>query len=153
MKVEWHTLLGASGLLGIMGVVYWILVATHGHPSEYAGVTLLLFSFAAYALMGAFILLQWRRRRGTPRPEDRFDATQEDGAGEVAYFPSASIWPAGMGLGAVICAAAFVWGVWYIVIGLPIFLGAVTGWVFESEHTAYDPELPPKVFDDRRNGD
>jgi hypothetical protein len=147
MKVEWRFMLGAALLLLAGGVVYWIGVATRGHVSEYAGVTALLFSFAAYSLIASYLILVYKRRRGTPRPEDRVDATIADGEGEIAYFPTASMWPAGMGLGAVICAAALVWGLWYVVIGLPIFLGAVVGWVFESDHTEYDDEVTPPIFD------
>jgi hypothetical protein len=149
MKVEWRFMAGAALLLVIGGIGYWIGVATRGHTSEYAGVTALIFSFAAYGLIAAYILLQYRRRRGIPRPEDRIDATLEDGAGEIAYFPTASIWPAGLGLGAVLCAAALVWGLWYVVIGFPIFIGAVVGWVFESDHTVYEEEVVPPVFGHR----
>jgi hypothetical protein len=146
MKVEWRTVLGFSGLLAILAIVYWILVAGHGNKAEYAGVTALIFSCAAYGLIGSYIVLVYLRRRRAPRPEDRFDATQADGAGDIAYFPTASIWPAGMGLGAVISAAALVWGVWFVIIGFPIFIGAVVGWVFESDHTEYEDEVVPPVF-------
>lgn len=152
MKVEWRFMVGASLLLGTGGVIYWVLVANHGHVSEYAGVTALLFSFAAYALIASYLILVYMRRRGQPRPEDRIDATIAEGEGEIAYFPTASMWPAGMGLGAVICAAALIWGLWYFIIGFPIFLGAVIGWLFESDRTEYDDEVVPPVLDRHSSG-
>ena len=55
---------------------------------------MLIFGFAAYGMLFGYLFLQYKRRQGIPRPEDRFDAVQADGEGEVGYFPSASIWPA-----------------------------------------------------------
>jgi cytochrome c oxidase subunit IV len=140
MKVEWRTILGASIFLIATGLVYWALVATHGQPTEYAGVTALIFSFAAYFMLFGYLLLQYLRRDKIPRPEDRFDAEQADGAGIVGYFPSASIWPAGMGLGAAFGAASLVWGLWYLIIGGIFFFGAVIGFVVESEEETDVPE-------------
>jgi hypothetical protein len=141
MKVETRTILGAALFLGITCGGYWILVATHGHASEYAGVVMLLFGFAAYGMLFGYLYLQYKRRRGHPRPEDRFDAVQADGAGEVGYFPSASIWPAGMGLGMIFGAAGAVWGLWYPIIGAILFFGSVIGWVVESDVPEDDPNL------------
>jgi hypothetical protein len=36
--------------------------------------------------------LWWHRRMGD-RPEDRKDATVEEGEGQIATFPNSSIWP------------------------------------------------------------
>ncbi|HVA75250.1 MAG TPA: cytochrome c oxidase subunit 4 [Acidimicrobiales bacterium] len=130
MKVEWRTILGASIFLGATGVIY---VAYKNHPTEAAGVVMLVFGFAAYFMLFGFLLLQYFRRRRIPRPEDRFDATHADGEGEIAYFPNASIWPAGMGLGMVVASVGLVWGLWYAIIGLTIFFGAIFGYMTESD--------------------
>jgi hypothetical protein len=90
-------------------------------------------------MLFGYLLLQYARRRKIPRPEDRFDATQADGEGEVAYFPAASIWPAGMGLGLIFGAVAAVWGLWYLIIGAIFFVGAAIGWVVESDVPEDDP--------------
>jgi hypothetical protein len=135
MKVESRTILGAFGFLTVLAVIYWALVAVHGHAAERSGIAMLIFSLCAYGLLGFYLLAQYLRRHGIPRAEDRFDATQEDGAGVVDYFPSASIWPAGMGLGMIFGALALVWGLWYLYIGLALFFGAVIGWVTESDYT------------------
>ena len=135
MKVEWRLILGASIFLGGTGAVYWAL---KNNPTESAGVALLIFGFSAYGMLFLYLLLQYFRRHRIPRPEDRFDAnySDPDAEGEVAYFPSASIWPAGMGVGAVISAVALVWGLWYLFVGLVIFFGAVIGFVVESDNEA-----------------
>jgi hypothetical protein len=136
MKVEWRTILGASVFLGATGAVYWAL---KNNPTEAAGVAMLVFGFAAYFMVFGYLLLQYVRRDRIPRPEDRFDATQADGEGIVGYFPNASIWPAGMGIGLVVAVVGFIYGIWYTIIGGILFVGAVIGWVVESE---FEVEVP-----------
>jgi cytochrome c oxidase subunit IV len=135
MKVESRTIIGASVFLGAVCILYWVLVEYHGASAERAGITMLLFSFAAYGMLGAYLLLQYFRRKRIPRPEDSFDATQSDGAGLVGYFPSASIWPVAVGLGMIFGGMALVWGVWYFYIGAVLFVGAAIGWVVESDYS------------------
>ena len=146
MKVESRTVLGAFIFLAILTAVYWILVALHGASSERSGIAMLVFSFSAYALLGGYLLAQYLRRHGIPRPEDRFDANQNDGAGVIDYFPANSIWPVGMGLGMIFGACALVWGLWYLAIGAVLFFGAVFGWVTESDYT--EDVLPGSDPDD-----
>lgn len=135
MKVESRTILGAFTFLLIIAGLYWGLVAVHGASSERSGVAMLIFSFAAYGMLGAYLVAQYLRRHGIPRVEDRFDATQQEGAGVIDYFPAASIWPAGMGVGMTLSALALTWGIWYFYMGGVLFLGAVIGWVTESDYT------------------
>jgi hypothetical protein len=135
MKVESRTILGAFIFLFLLSAVYWLLVAAHGHTAERSGIAMLIFSFAAYGMLGLYLLAQYLRRHRIPRVEDRFDATQEDGAGVIDYFPAASIWPAGMGIGLIFVALALVWGLWYLYIGAVLFFGAMIGWVTESDYT------------------
>jgi hypothetical protein len=136
MKVEFRVILGASFFLAVVAVIYVLW----GPAIETAsGTAMLIFSFAAYGMLGSFLVLQWLRRHRLPRPEDRTDAEQSDGEGAVAFFPSNSIWPAGLGLGAVITSMAFIFGNWYWFIGLPLVFGSVIGFVVEAEH-GYDIE-------------
>ena len=141
MKVESRTILGAVLFLGATCALYWVLVYGHGHNTEAAGIAMLLFSSAAYSILFGYLLLQYIRRHGHPRPEDSFDATMADGEGEIAYFPAASIWPAGMGLGLILVACAAVWGLWYLIVGAILFFGAAIGWVVESDVPEDDPNL------------
>jgi hypothetical protein len=130
MKVEWRTVLGASVFLLATGVVYWAL---KNHPTEASGVAMLIFGFAAYGMLFGYLLLQYYRREKIPRPEDRFDATYADGEGEVAYFPSASIWPVGLGLGVIFAMVGLIFGWWWLIIGGIFFFGSVIGWMSEAE--------------------
>jgi hypothetical protein len=135
MKVESRTILGAFVFLAGLAGIYWGLVEIHGHASERSGIAMLVFSFSAYFLLGSYLYAQYVRRRRIPRPEDRFDATQEDGAGVVDYFPAASIWPAGLGAGMVTAALGGIWGIWYAYIGGIVAVGAIIGWVTESDRS------------------
>lgn len=127
MKIEWRTILGAAVFLSVICALYWFT------SLEAAGTAMLLFGGAAYMMLFGFLLLQWFRRNKIPRPEDRYDADQADGEGEIAFFPSASIWPAGMGVGAVMLAVGLAFGTWYLLIGAILFLGAVVGFLVEAE--------------------
>jgi len=130
MKVEWRTVIGASVFLAITAIVYAVY---KNHAVETSGVVMLVFGFAAYGMLGGYLYLQYFRRQRLPRPEDRFDATQADGAGEIGYFPSASMWPAGMGLGMIFGVIGLIYGLWYLIIGGILFFGAVIGWMVEAE--------------------
>jgi hypothetical protein len=127
MKVEWKVIIGASFFIGILALAYWRL------SNEDAGSVMLLFGFAAYGMLGCFLLLQWKRRHNIDRPEDNPDGTYEEAAGEIGFFPAASIWPAGIGLGAIFVGIALIYGNWYWVIALPLLLGAIIGFTVEAE--------------------
>jgi len=124
---EWHLALGASVFLGVTALVYWLW------SGEYSGTIMLLFGGCAYGLLSLFILIQWLRRQRVPRPEDRLDANPEDGEGEIAYFPHNSIWPAAMGLGAIVIAIGLAFGKWFWAIGIALFIGALIGFTVEAE--------------------
>ncbi|HWG73037.1 MAG TPA: cytochrome c oxidase subunit 4 [Acidimicrobiales bacterium] len=127
MKLEWRVTLGAAFFLLAAFALYWFT------SYEDAGSVLLFFGGTAYILLFAFILLQYKRRHGTPRAEDRPDANQSDGAGEVAFFPSNSIWPVSLGIGFVFVAVGLVYGAWYFAIGFILLLGAVIGFNVEAD--------------------
>jgi hypothetical protein len=127
MKFEWKVTLGASLFLLIVFIIYFLT------SYEWGGSMMLLFGGIAYMMLFSFLLLQWHRRKGIPRPEDREDGTYEQGAGEVAFFPSASIWPVSMGIGFVFMAVGLVYGMWYFLIGFFVFLGAIIGFSTEAE--------------------
>jgi hypothetical protein len=146
MKVEAKTCLGAAIFLGVVAVIYWFW------SREPAGTACLVFGLAAYAMIAGFLYLQWTRRHGVGRPEDREDATQADGAGEVGFFPAASIWPAGMGLGAIFIGLALVWGDWYWPIAGILMLGSIIGFTVEAEARDEGPDDPGMPLDPSDGG-
>ncbi len=136
MKIETRVALGTSAFLVLIFIIYlaWSREAT--------GSACLLFGACAYGLLGGYTYLQVRKRRGIPRPEDNVDATQADGAGEVGFFPAASMWPAGVGLGAVFFGVAMIYGSWYWLIGGILLFGAIIGFVVEGEVREDGPDDP-----------
>ena len=97
MKVEWRTVLGCVGLPGCDR--RRLLGASRTSPTETAGVVMLIFGFAAYAMLFGYLLLQYMRRHRSPGPRTASTPPMRTAKARSATFPSASIWPAGMGLG------------------------------------------------------
>src|SRR5579862_4533324 len=67
-----------------------------------------------------------------PRPEDRTDATIEEGAGIIGSFPSSSIWPFVFGMGCFVLALSAVFGIWLMLPALTLGIAAVIGYTAES---------------------
>jgi hypothetical protein len=112
--------------LGVIGAIYWLT------SYESTGTTLLVVGSLAYLLLGGYLVVRRRAMRG-PRPEDRRDASPADALGDVGYFPAASVWPAALGLGAVLLALGLVFGLWFLVIGAIVVVGAAIGYAVEAE--------------------
>ena len=86
--------------------------------------------YGSLALIAVYLRIQ-AQRIGL-RPADRPDADPADAAGEVGYFPTSSIWPLVMAIGAVVLANAFVFGVWLAIVGGVLFLIAVVGYATQA---------------------
>lgn len=124
MKVEAFTLLAIGVFMGIVCGIYWFLSYETSGTMMLLGATLLGFVPGAYYF--------WWSRRMKPRPEDDASATQADGAGVVAAFPSTSIWPFVIGLGAAAIALSLVFGIWTASIGFALGFAALLGVIRES---------------------
>ena len=74
----------------------------------------------------------WWSRHMRPRPEDRPDATIEEGSGVIGTFPSSSIWPFVLGMGAFLIALAAVFGIWLLVPAFSLVFSAAIGYTAES---------------------
>jgi hypothetical protein len=125
VKVEWRLFAGAGVFFALTGSVYWFVTY------ENAGTTMLLMGVLAVAMVAAWLYVQGRRLGG-PRPEDRPDALPGDGAGEVGYFPVASVWPFVLGWGGVVVANSLVFGVWLGVTGGLIIAIGIIGYAAEA---------------------
>jgi hypothetical protein len=145
MKFEWKLMAGVTVFFAIVSLIYWFT------SYESGGTALLVFSFAAYAMLGAILWLFWSRRKGIPRPEDNPDGTYEEGEGVVAFFPAASLFPVAAGLGFTFVALALIFGTWYWCIGLPLIAGAMFGLMMEGESVDH-PEDAERQQLDSRNG-
>ena len=124
MRIEALVLLGVAIFFGIVGAVYWF-------TSYEDGGTMMLVGTCLLGLLPGSYYYWWHRRMGD-RPEDRDDATLEDGAGQIATFPSSSIWPFVLGMGAFMLVLAFAFGIWFFFPALGLILTALVGGTAES---------------------
>ena len=127
MKVEWKLFAGAGGFFALTSTVYWFV------SYEQAGTTMLVLSVAAVLMVAGWLFL-WSRRIKS-RPEDR-DAEPGEGAEEIGYFPSSSIWPFVIACGAVVIADSLVFGVWLGLTGGLILLVGIVGYAAEASSKA-----------------
>lgn len=124
MKVEAYVLLFVGAFFGCVCAIYWFL------SYETSGTFMLLGTMLLGFFPGGYYL--WWSRRMKPRPEDDPNAEPADGAGVVAAFPSTSVWPFVLGLGAASVALALVFGFWTAPIGFVLAFAAVLGVIRES---------------------
>jgi hypothetical protein len=123
MRIEALFLLFLGAFFGLVGLVYWFWSYEDGGGVMLLGATLLGF------LPGSYYYF-WHRRMGN-RLEDR-DAEIAEGAGEIDSFPSSSIWPFVMGMGAFTTVLGLVFGIWFLFLGVPLILTALAGVTAES---------------------
>ncbi len=124
MKVEAVILLFLGVFFGIVGIVYWFW------SNEQAGTAMLIGTCTLGFLPGSYYYY-WHRRMGQ-RVEDRDDASIAEGAGDIDSFPSSSIWPFVLGMGAFLTVNSLVFGIWLIFPGISLILTALVGVTAES---------------------
>jgi len=124
MRTEWKLFAAVAGFLAVTSAAYWFV------SYEDAGTTMLAMALAAMALVAGWFGAQ--SRKVGLRPEDRADARPEDGAGDLGYFPSLSIWPFVIGAGAVVIANGLAFGVWLGLAGGAIVLVGLVGYAVEA---------------------
>jgi len=124
MRTEARLFAGGALFFTITGLLYWLV------SSESAGATMLAACVVAFAFVGVYLLVIGRRIG--LRPEDRPDATPADGAGDLGYFPSASVWPFALSLGAVLVALGIVFSGALIGLGVIILGISVVGFAGDA---------------------
>ncbi len=124
MRVEAIILLFLGLFFGLVGLVYWFW------SYEDAGTAMLVGTCTLGFLPGSYYFY-WHRRMGQ-RVEDRDDASIAEGAGEINSFPSTSIWPFVMGMGAFLTVISLVFGIWLIFPGISLIVTALVGVTAES---------------------
>jgi hypothetical protein len=67
-----------------------------------------------------------------PRPEDRDDATIEEGSGVIGSFPNSSVWPFVLGMGLFLIVLSTVFGLWLLAPGFALAISAAIGVTVES---------------------
>jgi len=124
VRVEWRLFAGAGAFFVVTGTTYWFV------SYENAGTTLLALGVLSVLMVAGWLLVQ-SRKIGL-RPEDRGDARPEDGAGDLGYFPSLSVWPFVVAAGAVVSANGLVFGVWLGLAGGMLLLIGLVGYAVEA---------------------
>ncbi|MGC8465410.1 MAG: cytochrome c oxidase subunit 4 [Acidimicrobiales bacterium] len=116
MKTEFRVYTGVGIFILVMLLVYFFWSGDGGNS------ILLLATVGLGLLPGAY--LGWWSRRMKPRPEDREVVEPGGVADQLGAFPTHSIWPFVLGVGAFLTALAFVFGIWTAVVGLSFCFSA-----------------------------
>lgn len=135
MKMEARLLIGVGAFFSMTDIVYWFwgyhyLAGNHVTGPEQSGTAMLIGTVLLGFVPGAYYF--WWSRRMRPRPEDRSDATIEDGSGVIGSFPSSSIWPFVLGMGCFGIALSAVFGMWLIIPAFSLVVSAAIGYTAES---------------------
>lgn len=134
LRVEGLFIFGLGIFFLVVTLLYWFWGYHWINGPEQSGTAMLGGSFLLGMLPGGYYLW-WSHRmtkRNVDRVEDRDDATIEEGAGVVDAFPSSSIWPFVLGVGAFFVVLSLVFGLWLTAIGVPVVLVALVGVTAES---------------------
>jgi hypothetical protein len=124
VRIEALFLLGVALFFAITAAGYWFW----GY--EQSGTMMLIGTVALGLVPGSYYY--WWSRRMKPRPEDRPDASIEEGAGVIGTFPDSSVWPFVLGMGLFLVMLAIVFGLWLLAPGLALVLSAAVGVTVES---------------------
>jgi hypothetical protein len=86
---------------------------------------------AILAVFVAFYLSRSYRSQGGALPEDRLDASIDDGDPEMGFFSPWSWWPLVLASSAGLVFLGLAIGPWIIAFGGGLFIIAIVGWVYE----------------------
>ena len=116
MRVEARMYLVIAAFLAVAFFVY--LLASY----EWAGTVLLLVGAVMGVFMGGYL-----ERQARLRTDPAAAGPSED------YLPHASIWPFGLGLGALLMANGLALGLWAVLPGAALTAGSVWGFARQSK--------------------
>ena len=84
-----------------------------------------------WAVFIGFYLNRSFHAQGGPLPEDRVDASIDDGDPEQGHFSPWSWWPLILASAATLGFLGIAVGMWIFAIGFALFIVAIVGWVYE----------------------
>jgi hypothetical protein len=129
VKAERWIFLVIAAFFVLVAPIYWFV--TH----EIIGTVALLLTLAFFGMITVYFSIQ--SRKIDPRPEDRKDGEIIDGAGDVGFFPSKSIWPFWTAATVTVMGLGPVFGWWITLLGVGMGIWAVTGWCYQYYRDEY----------------
>jgi hypothetical protein len=130
VNINLFTLLFVFFLLADAAYIIWSLIDSNGVHVEWVGAVGIGLS-AILSFFLQFYLRLARKAQGGILPEDRLDATIDDGEAEQGHFSPWSWWPLMLAASLALMFLGLAVGVWLAIIGGPLVLIAVVGWQFE----------------------
>jgi hypothetical protein len=127
-----------AGFFFLADAIYitWSLLVSSNPASgtaptiEWAG-TIAIGLSGALAVLVAFYLQRIYRSQGAELPEDRLDASIDDGDAEQGHFSPWSWWPLVLAASSALLFLGIAIGAWIAFIGAGFVIVALVGWVFE----------------------
>ena len=86
---------------------------------------------AVMALFIGFYLNRSYHAQGGQLPEDRLDASIDDGDPELGFYSPYSWWPIVLATAAALGFLGLAVGIWISILGGTLFVVAIIGWVYE----------------------
>jgi hypothetical protein len=127
MRVQARMYLVIAAFLALAFVIY--LLASY----EWAGTVLLLVGAVMGVFMGGYLERQARLRTDPAVAERAGGAGIQEALEGEAYLPHASIWPFGLGVGALLMANGLALGLWAVLPGAALTAGSVWGFVRQTK--------------------
>jgi hypothetical protein len=133
VRTESRIYLGVGSFFVVTLLIYFFW------SHESTGSVLLLASAGLGILPGLYI--GWWSRRMQPRAEDTAEVEPKDITGVVGTFPENTIFPFTLGFGVWMVGLAFVFGLWFAIIGFGFVFGAAIGATMQSKRASLaEPE-------------
>jgi hypothetical protein len=122
-------------IFNLLTVFYIIVAAVYGYWSNLVYGEIEVIGFAAIGMLvfltGFLAFYLGKTAKNFTGPEDLPDANIEDGQAEMGFFAPWSWWPLMLGIGGAICFTSLAVGWWMFIIGFPLAIVALIGFVFE----------------------
>ena len=130
MRVNINLLWVLAGFFALACAAYSIWALLTYHQVEPVG-TIGIGLVCVMSVFIAFYLQRSFHAQGGPLPEDRLDASLDDGDPELGHFSPWSWWPLVLAISATLGFLGFAVGMWIAAIGVAVFVIAIVGWVYE----------------------
>lgn len=122
-------------IFNLLTVFYLVVAAVYGYWSNLVYGQIEVIGFAAIGMLvfltGFLAFYLGKTAKNFTGPEDMPDANIEDGEAEMGFFAPWSWWPLMLGIGGALCFTSLAVGWWLFIIGLPLAIVALIGFVFE----------------------